>query len=290
MTTITALLARATELTEVSASPRLDLELLLCRAADCPRTLLYARPETELSAPAAAAFEALIERRKRGEPMAYILGEREFWSLSLRVSPATLIPRPETELLVELALALVTEPRARVLDLGTGSGAIALALARERPDWEITGSDRSAAALEVAEANRRALALDNVRFRQGDWLAGERGHYHLIVANPPYVGPADPHLDRGDVRFEPRTALVAAEHGLADLRAIATAAPDHLLPGGWLLLEHGADQGAAVRALCAPGLEAVRSWRDLAGHERASGGRLPSAAPDQRPSTGEPTT
>jgi release factor glutamine methyltransferase len=275
VTRIAALLARATELATVSTTPRLDLELLLCRAADCPRTLLYARPETELSAAAVAAFEALIERRRRGEPMAYILGEREFWSLRLRVSPATLIPRPETELLVELALALVTEPRARVLDLGTGSGAIALALARERPDWRITGSDRSAGALAVAEANRRALALDNVRFREGDWLSGERGHYHLIVANPPYVDPRDPHLAAGDLCFEPREALVASAGGLADLQIITATAPGHLLPGGWLLLEHGADQGAAVRALCAPALEAVRSWRDLAGHERASGGRRP---------------
>ena len=289
MTRIADLLARANELAAVSPSARLDVELLLCRAADCGRTLLYARPETELTGVQATAFEHLFARRKGGEPMAYILGEREFWSLTLQVTPATLIPRPETELLVELALALVTVPGARVLDLGTGSGAIALALARERPDWRITGIDRSAAALQVAEANRQALALDNARFHQGDWLAGERERYHLIVANPPYVDPADPHLDQGDVRFEPCAALVAAEQGLADLRAIAATAPDYLLPGGWLLLEHGADQGAAVRALCAVALTEVRSWRDLAGHERASGGRLPTAAPDQNPSTGEPT-
>lgn len=289
MTTIAALLARVTELAEVSTTPRLDLELLLCRAADCPRTLLYARPETELSAPAAAAFEALIERRRRGEPMAYILGEREFWSLNLRVSPATLIPRPETEHLVELALALVAEPRARALDLGTGSGAIALALASERPAWRVTGVDRSAAALRVAESNRAALALDNVRWRRGDWLAGARGRYHLIVANPPYVDPGDPQLASGALRFEPRAALVAGEQGLAALRAIAAAAPAHLLPGGWLLLEHGADQGAAVRALCAAALEEVRSWRDLAGRERVSGGRLPATSPQQSSSPGEPT-
>lgn len=275
MATLGELLARAIDLAAVSASPRLDLELLLCAATGCSRTLLYARPETELDAEQARAFEHLFTRRRGGEPMAYILGEREFWSLTLKVTPATLIPRPETELLVELALSLVTEPRARVLDLGTGSGAIALALAHERPQWQATGVDRSAAALAVAEANRAALALDNVRWRAGDWLAGERERYHLIVANPPYVDPADPHLGQGDVRFEPRTALVAAEHGLADLRAIAAAAPDHLLHGGWLLLEHGADQGAAVRACCATALEGVRSWRDLAGHERVSGGRLP---------------
>lgn len=269
------LLARAAELAPVSASPRLDLELLLCAAAGCSRTLLYARPETELTDPQAQDFERLFARRASGEPMAYILGEREFWSLTLKVTPATLIPRPETELLVELALALVEEPWARVLDLGTGSGAIALALAHERPQWQITGIDRSAAALAVAESNRAALVLENTRFRAGDWLAGERERYHLIVANPPYVDPADPHLGQGDVRFEPRPALVAADQGLADLRAIAGAAPDHLRPGGWLLLEHGADQSAAVRALCAARLEQVQSWHDLAGRERVSGGRLP---------------
>ena len=275
MATLGDLLARAAELAAVSASSRLDLELLLCAATGCSRTLLYARPETELTDAQAQEFETLFARRLSGEPMAYILGEREFWSLSLRVSPATLIPRPETELLVELALELVTESRAEVLDLGTGSGAIALALARERPQWRVTGIDRSAAALAVAEANRAALALENAHFRTGDWLAGDTECYHLIVANPPYVDPADPHLERGDVRFEPRAALVAAERGLADLRAIAAAAPDHLLPGGWLLLEHGADQGEAVRALCAARLEQVQSWRDLAGHERVSGGRRP---------------
>jgi len=273
--TLGDLLARAAELAPVSASPRLDVELLLCVATGCSRTLLYARPETELTDTQKQDFARLFARRLSGEPMAYILGEREFWSLTLQVTPATLIPRPETELLVELAIARVTEPRARVLDLGTGSGAIALALAHERPTWQITGVDRSAAALAVAEANRAALALGNVQFRAGDWLAGEGGRYHLIVANPPYVDPADAHLDQGDVRFEPRAALVAAEHGLADLRAIAAAAPDHLLPGGWLLLEHGADQGTAVRALCAAALEEVQSWRDLGGHERVSGGRLP---------------
>ena len=275
MASLGELLRRAAELSETSASPRLDLELLLCAAAGCSRTLLYARPETELTGTALAQFETLLARRRGGEPMAYLLGEREFWSLRLRVTPATLIPRPETELLVELALDRVQEPRARVLDLGTGSGAIALALAGERPAWQITGVDRCAAALQVAEANRAALGLDNVRLRQGDWLAGERGHYHLIVANPPYVDAADPHLGQGDVRFEPREALVAAEGGLAELRTIAATAPGHLLPGGWLLLEHGADQGAAVRALCAAALEEVRSWTDLAGHERVSGGRLP---------------
>lgn len=276
MATLGDLLTRAAELAPVSASPRLDLELLLCAATGCARTLLYARPETALTDAQQQDFARLFARRKGGEPMAYILGEREFWSLSLRVTPATLIPRPETELLVELALARVTQARAQVLDLGTGSGAIALALAHERPDWQITGIDRSAAALAVAEANRAAHALDNVRLRAGDWLSGETERFHLIVANPPYVDPADPHLERGDVRFEPRAALVAAERGLADLRAIAAAAPDHLVPGGWLLLEHGADQGAAVRALCAAVLDEVQSWRDLAGHERVSGGRLPA--------------
>jgi release factor glutamine methyltransferase len=276
MATVAELLGRAVELREIAASYRLDTELLLCKVLERGRAFLYAHGEAELTAAQSTAFTALFERRKGGEPMAYILGEREFWTLRLMVSPATLIPRPETELLVELALALVAEPAARVLDLGTGSGAIALALAQERPAWQVTGIDSSAAALAVAEANRAALQLDNARFRYGDWLAGETDRHHLIVANPPYIDAADPHLARGDVRFEPRAALVAADTGMAALRAIIAGAPAHLRPGGWLLLEHGSTQGAAVREHCAAELREVQTWRDLAGCERVTGGRLPA--------------
>ena len=274
MATVAELLARAVELREIAASHRLDTELLLCKVLERGRAFLYARPETVLTDAQARAFDRLFARRKGGEPMAYILGEQEFWTLRLMVSPATLIPRPETELLVELALALVTEPAARVLDLGTGSGAIGLALARERPAWQITGIDSSNAALAVAEANRAALQLGNARFRHGDWLAGETDRYHLIVANPPYIDAADPHLARGDVRFEPRAALVSADAGMAALSAIVAGAPAHLCAGGWLLLEHGSTQGAAVRECCAAVLREVRTWRDLAGCERVTGGRL----------------
>lgn len=276
MATIADVLARAVELREIAASYRLDTELLLCKVLDRGRAFLYARPETVLTDAQSRAFDRLFARRKDGEPMAHVLGERQFWTLRLKVSPATLIPRPETELLVELALALVLEPAARVLDLGTGSGAIALALAQERPAWQLTGIDSSAAALVVAEANRAALGLDNARFRHGDWLAGETDRHHLIVANPPYIDAADPHLVRGDLRFEPRAALVAADAGMAALRAIITGAPAHLCPGGWLLLEHGSTQGAAVRERCAAELREVQTWRDLAGCERVSGGRLPA--------------
>lgn len=274
MATVAELLVRAVELREIAASHRLDTELLLCKVLERGRAFLYARPETVLTDAQARAFDRLFARRKGGEPMAYILGEQEFWTLRLMVSPATLIPRPETELLVELALALVTEPAARVLDLGTGSGAIGLALARERPAWQITGIDSSNAALAVAEANRAALQLGNARFRHGDWLAGETDRYHLIVANPPYIDAADPHLARGDVRFEPRAALVSADAGMAALSAIVAGAPAHLCAGGWLLLEHGSTQGAAVRECCAAVLREVRTWRDLAGCERVTGGRL----------------
>lgn len=274
MATVAELLARAGELREIAASHRLDTELLLCKVLARERAFLYARPETELTDAQARQFDHLFARRQGGEPMAYILGEREFWTLRLKVSPATLIPRPETELLVELALALVVEPAARVLDLGTGSGAIALALAQERPAWQIAGIDSSAAALAVAEANRVALGLVNVRFRHGDWFGGETDRYHLIVANPPYIDAADPHLARGDVRFEPRAALVAADAGMAALRAISAGAPEHLRPGGWLLLEHGSSQGAAVRECCVAVLQEVRTWHDLAGCERVTGGRM----------------
>ena len=274
MVTVAQLLARSGELRDVAASYRLDTELLLCRVLARDRAFLYARPETELTDAQAREFDYLFARRKGGEPMAYILGEREFWTLRLKVSPATLIPRPETELLVELALALVAEPAARVLDLGTGSGAIALALARERPAWQVTGIDSSAAALAVAEENRAALGLGNVQLRRRDWFDGDADRYDLIVANPPYIDADDPHLARGDVRFEPRAALVAAAAGMAALRAIIAQAPSHLGPGGWLLLEHGSTQGAAVRECCAGALQEVRTWRDPAGCERVTGGRM----------------
>lgn len=264
------------QLVEVSESPRLEAEVLLAAALNRPRSTLHAWPERMPEPEQAARFNAWLNRRRAGEPVAYILGRREFWSLELAVTPATLIPRPETELLVELALErLPANHPVTVADLGTGSGAIALALAVERPQARIVATDQSPAALAVARCNARRLKITRVEFRQGDWctpLAGER--FELIVANPPYVAAADPRWQEGELRFEPSAALISGEAGLDALRAIIAAAPDHLQPGGWLLLEHGYDQGEAVPALLQEqGLVEVSDHRDAAGLSRSSCGR-----------------
>jgi len=264
------------QLVEVSESPRLEAEVLLAAALNRPRSTLHAWPERIPEPEQSARFNAWLNRRRAGEPVAYILGRREFWSLELEVTPATLIPRPETELLVELALErLPANHPVKVADLGTGSGAIALALAVERPQARIVATDQSPAALAVARRNARRLKINRVEFRQGDWctpLAGER--FDLIVANPPYVAAADPRWQEGDLRFEPSAALISGETGLDALKAIIAAAPDHLQPGGWLLLEHGYDQGEAVPALLREqGLVEVSDHRDAAGLSRSSCGR-----------------
>lgn len=260
-----------------SPSPRLDAELLLAAALGKPRSFLHTWPERVVSGEAAERYASYLERRRQGEPVAYILGHQGFWSLDLEVAPHTLIPRPDTELLVETALALVTLPQARVLDLGTGTGAIALALACERLGWQVTGVDRISEAVALAERNRERLGLGNAAFRESHWfsaLGAER--YDLIVSNPPYIAAQDPHLAQGDVRFEPSSALVAGADGLDDIRLIVSQAPTHLNAGGWLLLEHGYDQATAVRELLVrEGFEAVESRRDLGGHERISLGRRP---------------
>ena len=255
---------------------RSDAELLLAHALAKPRAWLYAHGGDLLEPEAAARFDALLEARRRGEPVAYLLGRREFWSLDLEVGPAVLVPRPETELLVELALERVPAAApARVLDLGTGSGAIALAIARERPRAQVTAVDASAPALALAQRNAARLGLANLRFLRSDWfsaLAGER--FELLVSNPPYLADDDPHLREGDLRFEPAMALSCGPRGDEALQAIAGAAPAHLAEGGWLLFEHGLAQGEAARALLAKnGFEEVHSWRDLEGRERVSGGR-----------------
>lgn len=276
--TIASLLSAASaRLAGQSDSPRLDAELLLRTVLRKGASYLRTWPEAEVDAAASAAYEALLARREAGEPIAYILGEREFWSLRLSVSPATLIPRPETELLVELALARIPEDEPwRLADLGTGTGAIALALAHERPLCDIVASDFSDAALAVARSNAERAQLRHVRFVQGSWyapLAGER--FHLIASNPPYIADTDPHLARGDVRFEPRTALVAEDDGLADLRVIIGQAPAHLLAGGHLLVEHGWEQSEAVAALfAAAGFVEVERHRDFGGNYRVVSGRL----------------
>ncbi|WP_137974067.1 peptide chain release factor N(5)-glutamine methyltransferase [Pseudomonas sp. F(2018)] len=258
-----------------SPTARLDAELLLAAALGKPRSYLRTWPEYEPSAEQLVAFATLLERRRNGEPVAYILGHQGFWSLDLIVAPHTLIPRPDTELLVETALQLAPATPRRVLDLGTGTGAIALALASERGGWRVTGVDRIAEAVELAERNRQRLQLSNAEFRLSSWfdaLAGER--FDLIVSNPPYIAAADRHLGEGDVRFEPMSALVAGADGLDDIRQIIDQAPLHLEAGGWLLLEHGYDQAEAVRGLLgAVGFAAVESRRDLGGHERISLGQ-----------------
>jgi len=274
--TIIASLLRNAQLPD-SPTERLDAELLLAAALGKSRSYLHTWPERIVSSEAAAAFAGYLERRRAGEPVAYILGQQGFWKLDLEVAPHTLIPRPDTELLVETALELVSPKPARVLDLGTGTGAIALALASECPGWQVMAVDRIDEAVALAERNRQRLGLGNVRVRTSHWfdaLAGER--FDLILSNPPYIRAADPHLVAGDVRFEPSSALVAGEDGLDDLRVIVAQAPGHLSPGGWLLLEHGYDQSAAVRELLMiGGFTEVASRVDLGGHERISLGRLP---------------
>jgi release factor glutamine methyltransferase len=257
-----------------AATAVLDATLLLAYILGTTRARLLAHAEVALEPAAAERYATLIGRRAAGEPLAYLTGRREFWSLELAVTPAVLVPRPETELLVERALALCPASAARAVDLGTGSGAVALSLAAERPRWQITATDLSAAALAVARANATRLGLV-IEFREGDWfepLAGRR--FELVVSNPPYVAAADPALGAAALAYEPRLALTPGADALASLRAIVRAAPRHLVPGGWLLLEHGADQGASVRReLVLAGFRYVRSHRDLGRHERATEGQ-----------------
>lgn len=278
-TTLHALLAEATaRLAGHSESPALDAELLLVHVLGQPRSRLKSHPEEIASEAAGSRFRALIDRRVNGEPLAYIVGYRHFWTLQLAVTPAVLVPRPETELLVERALSLRPEPSGKIVDLGTGSGAIALALASERPRWQVTATDVSEEALAVARANAKSLALEQVEFLHGSWfgpLAGRR--FDLIVSNPPYIGAAEPEMQSPALRHEPRGALSPGAAALESLAAIAQSAPLHLEPGGWLLLEHGANQGPDVaRELVGRGFGHVRSHRDLAGHERMTEGQWPN--------------
>lgn len=273
MSTIESLL-RASTLPE-SPSARLDAEWLLAAALGKPTSYLRTWAEREVPADCEARFVADLARRRQGEPIAYILGRQGFWCLDLEVAPHTLIPRPDTELLVETALQLVPGTPFDVLDLGTGSGAIALALAHDRPAWSVTGVDRIPEAVTLAARNAARLQLANATFLESQWFSALGGqHYAMIVSNPPYVRASDPHLLQGDLRFEPGSALVAGEDGLDDIRQIVLSAPDYLSQDGWLLLEHGYDQAGEVRQLLGNrGFADIQSRTDLGGHERISLGR-----------------
>jgi release factor glutamine methyltransferase len=269
----------AAKLARVADSPRLEAELLLARSLGLSRSALHAHDdERVLDCHATDRYEAFLTRRALGEPVAYLLGTKEFWSLELAVTPDVLIPRPETELVVERALARLPvrkrggESPVRVLDLGTGSGAIALAIARERPDCEVVGVDSSTAACAIATANAARLEIANASFVAGCWyepVAGQR--FDLIASNPPYIAEDDPRIEPNVRRYEPRLALYGGADGLESLRAVVGRAPAHLQPGGWLVVEHGDTQGPAVRVLMArAGLEAIATSRDLAGAERCT--------------------
>lgn len=264
---IDRLLAAATErLQEISESPRLDAELLLSRALDVSRSYLFAHPEDELDEQAFERFSRAVERRAEGVPLAYITGEKEFWSVCLHVNPDTLVPRPETEILVEQCLLRIPEDsQKRILELGTGSGAVAIVLARERPLCDIVATDISSAALDVAAENARQLSLPNIEFVEGNWCAAVTGRrFDLIVSNPPYVAQSDPELAM--LRHEPPSALIAGSDGLDAIREIVTDVPAVLAPGGVLLLEHGSTQHEAVAAL-------LRNdcWRDIGNHKDLAG-------------------
>lgn len=263
------------------SAPELEAAVLLCHLLDKPRSFLFAWPDKALSDRQWDAYRGLLDRRLQGEPVAHITGLREFWSLTLKITPSTLIPRPETELLVERALHHLSEtPAALIADLGTGSGAIALALASERPDCLLHASDRCDAALEIARENAQSLNLKNIIFHHGDWFQAlqEGSVYDLILSNPPYIAKQDPHLSRGDLPREPATALASGPDGLRDIRIIVAQAPSHLKPGGRLLIEHGFEQGEAVRKLfLQAGFMTIGTLRDLAGHERVTEGKKPAA-------------
>lgn len=261
-----------------SETARLDAEVLLAHVLSQPRAYLYTWPERVPCSTVQADYRTLLARRANGEPIAYLTGRRAFWSLELRVTPDTLIPRPESELLVSLALARLQPCRnPRIADLGTGSGALALALARERPDARIVAVDNSPAALAVAIDNARSSGLENVTFRHSDWceqLASDA--FDLIVANPPYIAVDSPWLRTGDIRFEPPTALIAGPDGLAAIRRIVAQSPRVLKPGAWLLIEHGFDQGGGVVELLRhQGFTDVVCHRDPGDRDRVGGGRRP---------------
>lgn len=263
-------LKQAIDRLTASESPRRDAEILLAFVTGRTRTFILAFGETALTDDELTRLDALLARRAAGEPVAYLIGQREFWSLPLEVSPATLIPRPDTECLVEQALARLPATPCRILDLGTGTGAIALALASERPDCHVTALDIIPEAVALAKRNAQRLGIDNVTVLQSHWFSAlTDARFSLIVSNPPYIDGDDPHLSQGDVRFEPKSALVADNAGLADLETLVTEARRFLEDNGWLMLEHGWQQGEAVRELFTrAGYQGVETCRDYGGNER----------------------
>lgn len=271
--TCDALLRRAARVI-AGESPRLDAELLLGYVTGLSRTGFRTWPERQVSAADARRFEALVQQRACGHPVAHLIGEQEFWSLPLKVNASTLIPRPDTECLVETALALPLPPHTRVLDLGTGTGAIALALASERPGWQVLACDAAASAVELAMENAGSLALP-VSVLLSHWFESlPSGAFDLIVSNPPYIASNDHHLGEGDVRFEPASALVAGDDGLDDIRTIVAASPQWLSARGWLVIEHGYEQGEAVRDLfLQAGLAAVETRKDYGQRDRLTLGQ-----------------
>lgn len=272
-------LRRAGELESSSDSARLDIELILCHLVQKNRTWLFTWPEKTLTSDQQQLFEEYVQRRKSGEPIAHILGQREFWSLPLAVNNSTLIPRPDTELLVEAVLDLFAQDAPqqlrRCLDLGSGTGAIVLAVASEKPQWKLLGVDRSTDAVALAEQNRAALGFEHVEIKHSNWFESIPAQtFDVIVSNPPYINPQDPHLTQGDVRFEPLSALIADNKGLADIEWIIAQSGNYLTAQGWLLLEHGYDQGQAVRDLLSErGFMQIETRRDYGGNERVTLGR-----------------
>lgn len=261
-------------------TPQLDAQVLLMFVLGVERSYLYTWPDQALSAAAHEQFDKLLQRRLQGEPVAYLTGNREFWSLPFEVSSSTLIPRPDTEVLVETALSLLADQPAEILELGTGTGAIAIALKTERPQWRITAVDKVPAAVALAKRNAERLLSTSqqqtLQVRESDWFQAIAAaqQFQLIVSNPPYLAADDPHLQQGDVRFEPQSALVADAQGFADYQAIIRRAPDYLVAGGWLVFEHGCEQGQALRTILTnAGYESAQTWLDYAGLERVTGAR-----------------
>lgn len=271
----TALGKALSQLQPTSSTARLDAEVLLAHILECTRTYLYAYPEKTLTENQWTTYQQHLNLRKEGKPVAYLVGNREFWSLSLDVNESTLIPRPETERLVEVTLQLLgAKEQATILDLGAGSGAIALAIASERPDWQIYASDASITAIETARKNAAKLNLNNIHIYHSDWFRSlPPKKFDAIVSNPPYIARHDPHLSQGDVRFEPESALISGEDGFTALRHIIQESPKHLAANGLLLLEHGYDQKESIiEALKQFKYANVQSWQDCSGCDRVSGG------------------